>query len=195
MAPLSRSVARPIDMSVDDTEAPQDVSQEAPQDTSYTHGPPEGEAGGVLTIDLSAIETNWKRLRSLATPAECGAVVKGDGYGCGLEPVVAQLYHAGCTTFFVADLSEGKRTRAHRAGSDHLYPQRIAARHRSGFRRALSAAGDRIDIRTRRMGHVLYRRMAWRIRPACRYRHEPPRRDRSRRPRPSPLACRRKTTA
>ena len=89
-----------------------DVSQEAPQDSSYTHGPPDSEAGGVLTIDLSAIETNWKRLRSLATPAECGAVVKADGYGCGLEPVVAQLYHAGCTTFFVADLSEGKRARA-----------------------------------------------------------------------------------
>jgi len=99
-----RSVARPIAMSVDDTEAP--------ADTSYTHGPPESEAGGVLTIDLSAIEANWKRLRSNATPAECGAVVKGDGYGCGLEPVVAQLYHAGCTTFFVADLSEGKRARA-----------------------------------------------------------------------------------
>ena len=69
----------------------------------------------------------------------------------------AQLYHAGCTTFFVADLSEGKRARAHRAGSDHLYPQRIAARHRSGLRRALSAAGDRIDVRARRMGHVLHR--------------------------------------
>ena len=91
-------------MSIDETEAPADLS--------YTHGPPEGEAGGVLTVDLTAIETNWRRLRSFATPAECGAVVKGDGYGCGLEPVVAQLYQAGCTTFFVADLSEAKRTRA-----------------------------------------------------------------------------------
>ena len=51
-------------------------------------------------------------LRSQATPAECAAVVKGDGYGCGLEPVAAQLYQAGCTTFFVADLSEAKRARA-----------------------------------------------------------------------------------
>lgn len=99
-------------MSVDETEAPQDVSQDASGDTSYTHGPSEAEAGGVLTIDLSAIEANWKRLRSIAMPAECGAVVKGDGYGCGLEPVVAQLYHGGCTTFFTADLSEGKRARA-----------------------------------------------------------------------------------
>lgn len=91
-------------MSIDETEAP--------ADTSYTHGPPDSEAGGVLAIDLSAVEANWRRLRTLATPAECGAVVKGDGYGCGLEPVAAQLYHAGCTTFFVADLSEGKRARA-----------------------------------------------------------------------------------
>ena len=104
MEPLSSPVARSIDMSVDETEAP--------ADTSYIHGPPADEAGGVLTIDLTAIEANWKRLRSNAMPAECGAVVKGDGYGCGLEPVVAQLYHGGCTTFFVADLSEAKRARA-----------------------------------------------------------------------------------
>jgi alanine racemase len=90
-------------MSIDETDAP--------AETSYTHGPPEAEAGGVLTIDLAAIESNWRRLRSVATPSECGAVIKGDGYGCGLEPVAAQLYQAGCTTFFVADLSEGRRTR------------------------------------------------------------------------------------
>src|SRR3954463_768758 len=60
------AIARPIDMSIDETEAP--------SDTSYTHGPPADEAGGVLTIDLSAIEANWRKLRSLSTPAECGAV-------------------------------------------------------------------------------------------------------------------------
>ena len=38
-------------------------------------------------------------------------MVKADGYGCGLEPVAAMLRQAGCTTFFVADLSEGKRLR------------------------------------------------------------------------------------
>jgi alanine racemase len=81
-------------------------------ETRFTHGPPEAEAGGVLTINLGAIEANWKKLRALANPADCAAVVKGDGYGCGLEPVTAQLYHAGCTTFFVADLSEGRRARA-----------------------------------------------------------------------------------
>jgi alanine racemase len=69
-------------------------------------------AGGVLTIDLSAIEANWKRLASKTLPVECAAVVKGDGYGCGLEPVTAKLYAAGCRTFFVADIPEGRRVRA-----------------------------------------------------------------------------------
>jgi alanine racemase len=69
-------------------------------------------AGGVLTIDLSAIEANWKRLAGMTLPVECAAVVKGDGYGCGLEPVTAKLYAAGCRTFFVADIPEGRRVRA-----------------------------------------------------------------------------------
>src|SRR3954471_11967330 len=68
-------------------------------------------AGGVLTIDLSGIEANWKRLARKALPGECGAVVKGDGYGCGLEPETAKLYAAGCRTFFVADIPEGRRVR------------------------------------------------------------------------------------
>src|SRR6478672_2300305 len=69
------------------------------------------EAGGVLTIDLAAVESNWKRLAGLAVPVECAAVVKADGYGCGLEPVTRTLHRAGCRTFFVADVAEGRRAR------------------------------------------------------------------------------------
>ena len=69
------------------------------------------EAGGILTIDLAALESNWKRLASLTVPVECAAVVKADGYGCGLEPVTRTLYRAGCRTFFVADVAEGRRVR------------------------------------------------------------------------------------
>jgi hypothetical protein len=54
-------------------------------------GPPEAEAGGILTIDLSAIEANWRTLVSRVSPAECSAVVKADAYGCGIEPVVRAL--------------------------------------------------------------------------------------------------------
>lgn len=74
-------------------------------------GPPADEAGGILTIDLAAIAANYKALTAAALPAECAAVVKADGYGLGLEPVASQLRQSGCTTFFVADLSEGKRLR------------------------------------------------------------------------------------
>src|SRR5262245_11251697 len=75
-------------------------------------GPPELEAGGVLTIDLSAIESNWRSLASRVSPSDCAAVVKADAYGCGLEPVTAMLARAGCRTFFVAHIAEGRRVRA-----------------------------------------------------------------------------------
>jgi alanine racemase len=73
---------------------------------------PPAETGGVLTIDLAAIESNWRKLAAMTVPVECAAVVKADGYGCGLEQVTIKLYKAGCRTFFVADLGEGRRARA-----------------------------------------------------------------------------------
>src|SRR5690349_13206433 len=82
-----------------------------------TTAPPAGPssevgAGGILTIDLAAIEANWKRLASMTVPVECAAVVKADAYGCGLHEVTARLFKAGCRTFFVADVHEGRRVRA-----------------------------------------------------------------------------------
>jgi alanine racemase len=70
------------------------------------------EAGGILTIDLAAIEANWKKLASTTVPVECAAVVKADAYGCGIEPVTRKLARAGCRTFFVADVAEGRCVRA-----------------------------------------------------------------------------------
>ena len=84
------------------------VSPAAPVSTAA--GP--DEAGGVLTIDLAAIEANWKKLAGMTIPVECAAVVKGDAYGCGLDPVTRKLVKAGCRTFFVADVAEGRRVRA-----------------------------------------------------------------------------------
>ena len=74
-------------------------------------GPPESEAGGILTIDLDAIVANWRELASRAAPAQCGAVIKADAYGCGIEPVAGALAGAGCSTLFVAHLAEARRTR------------------------------------------------------------------------------------
>ena len=82
---------------------PADASPGAPDPTG---------AGGFLTIDLAAIAANWQMLARTTVPVECAAVVKGDGYGCGLEPVTRVLSRAGCRTFFVADVAEGRQARA-----------------------------------------------------------------------------------
>jgi alanine racemase len=86
----------------------------APDDADMTDasGPDEFEAGGILTIDLAAIVANWRALGRRATPAVCAAVVKADGYGCGIEQVAGALAKAGCETFFVANLAEARRARA-----------------------------------------------------------------------------------
>ncbi len=87
--------------------------QEPPRTpTAATAGPPADEAGGILTIDLAAIFANYRALASRVMPTECAAVVKGDAYGCGIEQVVTTLMHAGCRTYFVAQLSEARRVRA-----------------------------------------------------------------------------------
>jgi len=70
------------------------------------------ETGGILTVDLAAVVSNWQDLGRRATPSECAAVIKADGYGCGIEPVAHALTVAGCRTFFVADLAEARRVRA-----------------------------------------------------------------------------------
>jgi alanine racemase len=75
-------------------------------------GPPALETGGLLTIDLAAIVKNWKAMANRVVPADCAAVVKADGYGCGIDRVAAALAKAGCATFFVADLAEARRVRA-----------------------------------------------------------------------------------
>lgn len=74
--------------------------------------PDPAEAGGVLTVDLGALEANWKKLSGMTLPVDCGAVVKADAYGCGLDQVTTRLAKAGCRTFFVADIGEGRRVRA-----------------------------------------------------------------------------------
>jgi len=75
------------------------------------------EANGILTVDLAALAANWRELARRVAPAACAAVVKADGYGCGLEPVTETLFRAGCETFFVAHLAEGRRVRAAAPGA------------------------------------------------------------------------------
>jgi alanine racemase len=69
-------------------------------------------ATGILTIDLDAIIANWRKLEKTAVPAECGAVVKANAYGCGAAEVSRALARAGCKTFFVATVEEAAVVRA-----------------------------------------------------------------------------------
>jgi alanine racemase len=73
------------------------------------------ETGGMLTIDLAAIEANWRALVRELLTVECAAVVKANAYGLGLEPVAATLAKAGCKTFFVADMAEARSVRSRTA--------------------------------------------------------------------------------
>jgi alanine racemase len=82
--------------------------------------PAEPDTGATLTIDLAAIEANWRTLAHQALTVECAAVVKANAYGLGLEPVTATLAKAGCKTFFVADLAEARRVRT-RAPNAAIY--------------------------------------------------------------------------
>ncbi len=78
------------------------------------------ETGGTLTIDLDAVEANWRTLTQRLLSVECAAVVKANAYGLGLEPVTAKLAKAGCKTFFVADIAEARRART-RARDASIY--------------------------------------------------------------------------
>ena len=79
---------------------------------AYVHleGPPEAEACGILKFNLTALAANWEMLAK-RTDAECAAVVKGNAYGCGIDPVADALAKSGCRTFFVTNLAEARRVR------------------------------------------------------------------------------------
>ena len=68
-------------------------------------------AGTFLTVDLTAIRSNWAQLQALCPNAMCGAVVKANAYGLGVRQVAAALFEAGCRRFFVADVDVGAALR------------------------------------------------------------------------------------
>jgi alanine racemase len=88
---------------------PMDTSSQGRRTESARFDPP---AGGILTVDLGAMVSNWQDLARRAMPSECAAVIKADGYGCGIDPVARALAAVGCRTFFVADLAEARHVRA-----------------------------------------------------------------------------------
>lgn len=68
---------------------------------------------GVLTIDLSAIQSNWLQVAAmLDSNVECAAVVKADAYSVGALEVAKALYSAGCRVFYLATLHEARDIRS-----------------------------------------------------------------------------------
>jgi len=60
----------------------------------------------ILTINLRAIQDNYRSIQSICT-AEIAAAVKADSYGLGAEKIAPALYDVGCRKFFVATIEEG----------------------------------------------------------------------------------------
>ena len=76
---------------------------------------PEILTSAIVTIDLAALQSNYKTLAAQArahSPAtETGAAIKGEAYGLGMEPCAKALWAAGCRSFFVARPFEGAQLR------------------------------------------------------------------------------------
>jgi alanine racemase len=64
-----------------------------------------------ITIDLTALRRNVRRLREAAGDAELWAVVKADAYGHGAEDVAGAALDAGAAALCVATVSEGEALR------------------------------------------------------------------------------------
>ena len=60
-----------------------------------------------LTIDRSAIQSNWRWLQDRAS-VPAGAAVKADGYGLGARETTEALIESGCRDFFVSTWAEAE---------------------------------------------------------------------------------------
>jgi len=69
-----------------------------------------------LTIDTSAIVSNWRTLAAMTPGAACSAVLKADAYGLGAPAVIRALAEAGLAEAFVFTASEGQALRRHFGG-------------------------------------------------------------------------------
>ena len=75
-------------------------------DTAVRPSPAELVSSGYLTINLSALSANYKKLSTMLAPRRVAAVVKANAYGLGATVVSRTLYALGCRQFFVAQFTE-----------------------------------------------------------------------------------------
>lgn len=76
-----------------------------------------------LSVDQSALASNWRALDHMSGTALAGAAVKADCYGLGVEACVPALRDAGANEFFVAHWSEVSDV------ARHVPPAQIAVLH------------------------------------------------------------------
>jgi alanine racemase len=69
-------------------------------------------ASAIVTVDLAALQSNYRTLSKQAAPAACGVAIKGEAYGLGMAPVAKALWAVGCKNYFVARPMEGAELRA-----------------------------------------------------------------------------------
>lgn len=81
----------------------------------------EAHASARLTIDLAAVQSNYRAIAERVAPAAAGAVVKADAYGLGAAMIGPALADAGCRDFFVAVLAEALRLRPLLPADARLY--------------------------------------------------------------------------
>ncbi len=85
--------------------------KKSPSDISTDLASVSGQDSARLTIDLSALQNNYRTMREKSGTAETAAVVKSNAYGIGLAQAVPALSAAGCEVFFVATLAEALQCR------------------------------------------------------------------------------------
>ena len=126
------------------------------------HMIPPDLAGAVLSIDLGALQSNYRTLAKKAGKAETGAAIKGNAYGLGLAPVAKALWDAGCKTYFVARPKEGEELRGLLLEAtiyvlDGLFPGQAEFYAQNRLRPALIAIDEAREWAAfgRRFGHAL----------------------------------------
>lgn len=76
---------------------------------------------GKLTIDMNAIRSNYRILKSkVSGSCRVAAVVKANAYSLGATPVSKALIQEGCNDFFVASIKEALELRPH-VGNAEIY--------------------------------------------------------------------------
>ena len=65
------------------------------------------EKGGLLSINLEAIQKNYMLMRQKSHPARAAVVLKANAYGLGLKEISEALFAVGTEDYFVTTIDEG----------------------------------------------------------------------------------------